>query len=275
MFKHFQDHPGAYEEPLQGGNQTDDVVRIGDTVRRPNQPWSPAIRALLDHLETVSPGIAPESLGLDQKGRDTISFVEGETGHYPLSASMRTDVSLIRTARLLRRYHDATADLADRIDLPWANADPDPARREVICHNDVAPYNIIFQDGSPAVLFDFDHAGPGPRIRDLAYAVYRFAPLASNESCRHFGWETPPDRDERMLRFVDAYGPTSIDGLIPMVEQRIRDLRDNIAALAQSNPERVRVHLAEDHVGSYNRDLAWITANRSELQDALKAAGSS
>ena len=55
----------------------------------------------------------------------------------------------------------------------------------------------------------------------------------------------------------------------------IRDLRDNIAALAQSNPERVRVHLAEDHVGSYNRDLAWITANRSELQDALKAAGSS
>ncbi|WP_433067150.1 hypothetical protein [Dactylosporangium sp. CS-033363] len=30
------------------------VVRVGDTVRRPVQPWSPSVHALLGHLEAMS-----------------------------------------------------------------------------------------------------------------------------------------------------------------------------------------------------------------------------
>lgn len=263
-------HSENHEEPLQGGNQTSGVVRVGDTVRRPNEPWSPAIRVLLDHLETAAPGIAPRSLGIDGKGRDTISFVEGEIGHYPLAEHMRSDASMVAAARLLRRYHDATSALKDRLDLPWQYADPDPDRREVICHNDAAPYNIIFQNGSPTVLIDFDHAGPGPRIRDVAYAIYRFAPLASNESCHGFGWPTPPDRFARARAFVEAYGLGSTEGLVGMVEYRVRNLRDNILEIAQTDPARVTRHLQEDHVGSYNSDLAWIDAHRHELEGTLQ-----
>jgi hypothetical protein len=259
----------TFEEPLHGGNQTAGVVRVGDTVRRPNAPWSPAVRALLDHLQQTAPGIAPKSFGLDDDGRDSISFVEGETGHYPLAAYMRGDASLVAMARLLRRYHDATEALAGRLDLPWQNIEPEPARREVIRHNDVAPYNVIFQDGSPAVIFDFDHAGPGPRIRDVAYTAYRFAPLASDQSCHDFGWGTPPDRSDRLRRFLDAYGSFDDYGFIAMVDQRIRDLRDNILHLAETDPDRVARHLEEDHVGSYNGDLAWIAANRAMLERAL------
>lgn len=259
----------AQETPLHGGNQTAGVVRAGDTVRRPPQPGSPAIRALLDHLHGTAPGIAPESLGVDDEGRDIISFVAGDTGHYPLADYMRGEASMITAARLIRRYHDATVGLIDRLDLPWPNIEPDPERREVICHNDIAPYNIIFQGGAPAVLFDFDHAGPGPRLRDVAYAAYRFAPLASDQSCRDFGWDSPPDRIERLRRFLDAYGPFDDSGFIAMVERRIRDLRDDILHLADTDPERVRVHLEEDHVGSYNGDLAWIDANREALERVL------
>ncbi len=242
------------------------MVRLGDTVRRPAQPWSPAIRVLLGHLRAAAPGIAPEPLGVDAKGRDIVSFIAGDIGHYPLDAAMRSDAALVEAARLLRRYHDTTTALASRADLPWQYADPDPARHEVICHSDVAPYNTVFRDGRPVALIDFDHAGPGPRLRDVAYAAYRFVPLASDASCRHFGWNVPPHRIGRLLRFLDAYGPFDDHGFIAMVERRIRDLRDDILHLVQTDPDRVRVHLEEDHVGSYNGDLAWIAATRDELE---------
>jgi len=260
---------GHTEESLPGGNQTAGVVRVADTVRRPAQPWSPAIRELLDHLDATVPGIAPRSLGQDDLGRDVFSFVEGTTGHYPLDAAMRSDDALVEAARLLRRYHDATVTLAHRSDLPWGYLDPSPDRREVICHNDVAPCNILYRDGKPATLIDFDHAGPGPRVRDLAYAVYRFAPLASDASCRTFGWDTPPDRIRRARRFVEAYGMDADAELIPTVMRRVRDLRDGILALVLADPDRVRTHIREDHVGAYNGDLLWIATHRSALQRLL------
>lgn len=265
-------NPGAREEPLHGGNQTSELVRIGDKVHRTNQPWSPAIRVLLDHLATTAPGVAPESFGLDDEGRDVISFVEGETGHYPLTEFMRSDESLVQVARLIRRYHDATVDLTDRLDLPWAQVHPDPERHEVICHNDLAPYNIIYQNGSPGVVFDFDHAGPGPRVRDVALAVYRFVPLSSDERCRTFGWETPPDRPARLRQFVEAYGELSVTTLLQLVEERIDDLRENLLDLADSEPDKAQPHLDHNHIGEYNGDLAWIDTNRDELEHVLDLA---
>jgi hypothetical protein len=259
------------ETPLHGGNQTGGVVRVGDTVRRPAQPWSPAIRTLLAHLDGVAPGIAPRPLGTDGQGRDVFSFVDGAIGHYPLDTAMRGDDALGAAARLLRRYHDSTVDLIGRSDLPWQYRDPDPARHEVICHSDVAPYNVVYRSGQPVALIDFDHAGPGARQWDLAYAVYRFAPLASDASCHDFGWNTPPDRITRARRFLDAYGMYSGDGLVELAERRIRALRDDILHLAQTEPDLVRTHLEEDHVGSYNSDLAWIDASREALDRVLSS----
>ncbi len=60
--------------PMTGDHQLQDrphrkVVRIGDTVRRPVQPWTPAVHALLRHLETVAFTAAPRVLGFDEEGR--------------------------------------------------------------------------------------------------------------------------------------------------------------------------------------------------------------
>ncbi len=253
------------ETPLYGGNQATGIVRIGDTVRRPGHPWSPAIRELLEHLTVAAPGIAPRYLGADERGRDVLSFETGAVGHYPLDATMRSDEALIAAARLLRRYHDATVDLLRRDGLPWQYSDPDPGRREVICHSDVAPYNTVYRHGLPVTLIDFDHAGPGSRLWDLAYAVYRFAPLASDASCRDFGWPEPPDRIARARMFLATYGWFDAEGIVAMTEQRIELLRDDILLLAATQPELVATHLAEDHVGSYISDLAWIAANSDAL----------
>jgi hypothetical protein len=41
--------------PLGGGNMSSGVVRVGDTVRRPAGPWTPAVHALLTHGSGTSP----------------------------------------------------------------------------------------------------------------------------------------------------------------------------------------------------------------------------
>ena len=49
----------------------------------------------------------------------------------------------------------------------------------MICHNDYAPYNLVFRDGRLVGVIDFETAAPGPRAWDLAYLAYRLVPLAA------------------------------------------------------------------------------------------------
>jgi hypothetical protein len=49
------------EVPLGGGNMSSGVVRVGDTVRRPAGPWTPAVHALLTHLRDADPPLRREA----------------------------------------------------------------------------------------------------------------------------------------------------------------------------------------------------------------------
>jgi hypothetical protein len=62
------------EIPLEGGNASGGVVRTGDTVRRPAGPWTPAVHALLGHLRAAGFPGAPRPLGLDEHGREVLTF---------------------------------------------------------------------------------------------------------------------------------------------------------------------------------------------------------
>src|SRR5438270_12220257 len=81
------------EIPLLGGN-TSTVVRAGDTVRRNAGPWTPAVHALLRHLEYVGFTGAPRALGIDERGRAVLSFLDGACGEYPRGPHWVTDESL-------------------------------------------------------------------------------------------------------------------------------------------------------------------------------------
>ena len=45
--------PGPAAVPLPGGRMTSGIVRIGDRVRRPAGPWTPAVHEYLRHLEAA------------------------------------------------------------------------------------------------------------------------------------------------------------------------------------------------------------------------------
>ena len=266
-----QTNPSVTEEetPLPGGNVTA-VVRVGDTVRRAVGPWSAAVHGLLRHLEAVDFAGAPRFRGLDAQGREILTFLPGEVGRYPLPRYMWADAVLIEAARLLRRYHDATVGYVPPPAAHWQMADPDPARHEVICHNDFAPYNLTFVDEQPAGIIDFDWAGPGPRRWDLAYAAYRFVPVSYADDVAALGLADPATQAARLRRFCAAYGEPDPLAVLPWIEARVARMADTIRTQAAAGNAAFQRQIEEGHLAHYQRELAALRHNRTALIHALR-----
>jgi aminoglycoside phosphotransferase (APT) family kinase protein len=113
---------------------------------------------------------------------------------------MWSSTILHEAGSLLRRVHDASAPLANGT-AHWQLPRNEPV--EVVCLNDVAPYNMVFQDGHLTGLIDVDMASPGPRIWDLAYLAYRLVPLGE-----HNDNDVPAEdaRPARLLALIRSYG---------------------------------------------------------------------
>lgn len=112
------------EVPLAGGNVSAGVVRVGDTVRRPAGPWTPAVHALLTHLHDAGFPGAPRPHGLDSLGREVLDFVPGVAAWPDHFDRLDGDLALRRAARLIRDFHDAVAGFAP------LSADPAVARAD-------------------------------------------------------------------------------------------------------------------------------------------------
>lgn len=251
----------THEQELAGGNVSS-VVRVGDFVHRPVNSWSLAVHELLLHLESSGFDGAPRFRGFDSKGREILSFIKGEVGNDPLKPYMWSEAVLIEMAYLLRRYHDSTVDFAKRQSLDnWQIVYPEPHYPEVICHNDVAPYNTVFVGERPVALIDFDTAGPGPRIWDIAYALYRFVPL-SRFNPDHEGELVPYDsrlhREERAARirlFCEAYKFEECDQLPPMVGKRLTALCTLLVERAEAGVPAFQRMVEEGHLDYYREEI--------------------
>src|SRR4051794_7548110 len=100
--------PGSDEEVLTGGHLTH-VVRVGDTVRREANRWTRTVQALLKHVADVGFEGAPAPLGFDDKGREVLSFIEGQVGTGRPPSYVWSDAVIVHVGKLLRRYHDAAS----------------------------------------------------------------------------------------------------------------------------------------------------------------------
>ncbi len=188
-------HPKHIEQPLLGGNVAAVVVRVGDTVRRPAGPWSSSIDALLLHLERAGYEGAPRALGYDQAGRQVLSFVEGYVDPDPLDLDRGR---VADTGRMIREFHDVVTSFTPSPGSVW-NVAIHPDREDLICHHDLAPWNLV-RGPSSLTFIDWDGAGPGSRLWDLAYAAHGFVPLAAGSSLRDL------EAASRLASLVDAYG---------------------------------------------------------------------
>ena len=192
------------------------VVRVDDTVRRPPEPAE--VRALLEWYEHVGFDGAPRFLGLDDKGREVLSYVEGEPAFAPVPSS---DEVVAAIGRLLRRAHDAQAGFARP--AGWEDG-------EVIGHCDLFWTNVIFRDGSPFALIDWELARPVTRALEVAMAATYWAGVRIDEQLLE--WGLPLDRRGERLRILcDAYGldATQRAGLIEeLIAYRVERIENGL-----------------------------------------------
>jgi Ser/Thr protein kinase RdoA (MazF antagonist) len=183
------------------------VVRIGNTVRRPQRATSAATHALLQHLADVGFGGAPQFLGVDDEGREVLSYVPGTAVTPPYPAWAVTNEALTGVAHLLRAFHEAVSTF-DATPYAWPPSPPAPFAGELVSHNDLNLDNVVFRDGRAVALIDFDLASPGSRVWDVACAVRLWAPLRPRR------YVEDPRRGQELARFrlfVDSYGLDEVD----------------------------------------------------------------
>lgn len=239
---------GLTEEVLAGGNMNA-VVRIGDTVHREAGPWTATVHRLLDHLRTRGvPGL-PEPLGMDDAGREVLTFLPGTVPTYPMPEWVWADEILTDAARLLRTWHEASIGF-DQTDAVWQSPRHEPV--EVIGHNDFSPHNMVFADGRLVGVIDVDMCSPGCRVWDLSYLATRLVPLTAGGSD---GSADVEELRRRIALLVDAYGPFEGD-LLRTAHVRLIDLAEfsEVKAVELDKP-----HL-RDEAAYYRAEADWLRA---------------
>jgi hypothetical protein len=254
------------EQILAGGLGNEGrVVRVGDTVRRPVGPWTPAVHGLLAHFERVGFDGAPRVLATEGDV-EVLEFVAGDVAVPPFPAWSTDEDLLVSVAELQREYHRAVADFRAPVDAVWGDG---PAPRQfsgtLVCHNDLCLENVVVADGRAKAFIDFDFARPVDRIWDIAIALRHWGPM----------WD-PVDLDEHHAHldfvarggmFLDAHGLTrterarTLDALLAFSDGALDYVREQAEAghtghLAQWNA---------GYEGKNRRAHRWVTGNRAAL----------
>lgn len=176
--------PQDVEIPLSGGRITQGVVRKGDEVLRPACANATFVHAVLRWLEGKGVSLAPRFLGMDDRGRERTTFLDGQS---PQDLDWFSDEQCTTAARIIRALHDALDDF------------PGCPQGLTVCHNDLSPCNFMFRDGLPYAVFDWDSAAFGEAMDDLAYAVWMWLDIGNGDLA-------PEDTARRLRLMLDAYG---------------------------------------------------------------------
>ncbi len=251
------------EEVVLGDPSTSQVVRIGDTVRRPASRSTSAVHSLLRHLEEVDFDGSPRVLGIDEQGREVLTYLPSEPV-WPYS-----EMALVGAARLIRRLHDALEGFVPPAGAVWRfPRASQPGYR--VGHNDLGPPNTVYAHGVPYAFIDWELSGASPPLSDLAWAAINFTPLRPDQFCRVVGFLEPPDRGARLRLFCEAYGLDDSLDLLDKVEAFERDGLKEILELGGAGVSPFNRFLAGGEDRFLRKDLEWFLSHRRELERALE-----
>jgi hypothetical protein len=244
-------------EVLPGGN-LGGAVRVGDTVRRPTGPWTPAVHALLAHVRAKGLRGVPRVHGYDARGREVLDYLPGEI--VDVDTELLDEHRLVDLGHWTRELHDAVADFEHP--GPWRF--PVPASWDRVLHNDLGPYNLAFEGDRLAGVFDWDVAGPGPIRFELAWIAWCAVP---------FFRPVPDDVAARRLQLLaTSYDGPSAREILAAVPERITGMVDGLRAGIVAGDRTLDRLAARDEPGNLERDLAGF---RNRLPGVRAALGPS
>ena len=225
---------GIEEVVLLGGMMNTPKL-IGAVVHRVQTESTPTIHRLLSHVRASGIHWVPEPKGVAE-GMERLSYIEGVVPH-DMPDWIWSKAVLHQVARRLRDWHDATMGF-EMEEAVWALETKTP--HEVICHNDFAPYNCVFQEREMVGLIDFDFCAPGSRLWDMAYTAYRYIPVMPSKRFHETDDMSPFDSEEVLGRLEIFLGTYSEGN--PDVRFQIKDLLQVMTERLMAISEWTRNH---------------------------------
>lgn len=263
------------EEYLPSPGAGGGIVRVGDTIRRSQAKTPEAMGVVLRHLERVGFGAAPRLLGTDEQGRRVLSYLDGEVAQRPYPAWSASDGLLASVARLLRRYHEAVADLRPPPGIPWRTVPPPEFSGCLVGHMDVSLANVVCRSGTAIGLIDFEEVGPAAAIWDVARTVRHWVPLIDPVDLVDSFAAVDGRQGYRLRLFADEYG-LSIDQRDRLVDAVLVNADESHERMRQGAVTRHPGYLLEWHGGAAARNRRgrdWVAGLRSSLTAALTHPG--
>lgn len=251
------------EERLSGGF-ANVVFRRGETVRRNAGPWTPAVHALLRHLRSTGFDLAPEPLGIDERGREILRFLPGEVAWWPWPEVLQRDEGLRAVASAVRRMRAALRSFDEPAGAGW-QCGPDTNGHQEIRHGDLAPWNTLWVGDRLTGIIDWDTAGPAPAGWDAAQGAWYFVPLRDVTGYRSAGpMPTMSERAHRLSVWCDELGedPARVLDVLDDVQ---RFERDRIRSCGAAGIEPYASFLARGSADEIEQERAWSVAHRDEL----------
>lgn len=243
------------------------AVRVGSTVRKDAGPWTPTIHGLLRFLQDAGFDFAPEPLGIDARGREILTWLDGVAAMRPWPDALLRDEGVMALGKILRRYHDVVRAFDPGEEACWRVGRRPLAPGEIVCHGDFAPWNTLWTSGKLVGVIDWDMAEPGRPIDDVAFLAQHLVPLRSDAWAIGVGFADTPSRARRLALLCQAYGDISPDEVIHAAAALYERDRDRTVNLGGEEKEPWATFLREGALHLIDEDEAWLREHAQGILD--------
>ena len=248
------------------------MFRVGDSVRRVAGPWTPAVHDLLRHVRSRGFLLGPVPQGLDRAGREVLSYLPGETigESMPWPDWVWEEDMLGQIGRIAADYHRAVEDFQPGEDAVWQWESSPVRPHQIVCHHDLAPYNVVVDRDRITGVIDWDLAGPGVPRSELAFIAWQWIPLQHPWVARMFGWRGEPDYTRRLNLLLDAYGLKERRGFLVDVIARIAYNRDHIQRRAEQGIDSYVRLVKGGHIAGMNMAIEFLADEMSKFPASMR-----
>jgi hypothetical protein len=239
------------------------VYKENDTVRRPLEPWSDNIHALLRHF--YRSGLPVPRIIKTDGVHEYVEYIEGEQIH-PYKWN---DELLVEIAALVKKLHDAAGTFGYDKSLVWKPWCLRELGRPALCgHGDIAPWNIISRGNKIIGLIDWEYAGPLDPLIELARVCWLFPQLVDDDLGKLYELPSPRERGRQVRLMLDTYG---------LSPRERRTFLEKIieTVIAETAHEAIDAHITFNSTGNLwgmawrTRSLYWIWRNKTILEKEI------